>query len=213
MDTTSSSYSEALSTRMRAAAHELAARWLIRLQQTLPLEPQSIFPSEDILDHVTLLISEMASVLATADDDVAANSFVMTRARELGELRHRQGAYAHQLLREYELLRGILHMFVVEETDHLSHAPSVLIALQIMRRLDHAIGVLTSVTVDTFIPAYAETIDNRPNGWNDSIAWPVTNCANRSGSCRWPLAGLRIPPLTRRAAKERSWPLSETSRT
>jgi hypothetical protein len=37
--------------------------------------------------------------------------------KELGELRHDQHASVHQLLREYELLRGILETFVGEEAE------------------------------------------------------------------------------------------------
>src|SRR5262245_23871569 len=143
MSVTSPSYSAVVSAAMRASAHELAARWLTRLQQLLPVDPQSIFPSADILDHIPVLINEIAGFLTAPEDDMSANTFVTTRARELGALRHRQGASAHQLLREYELLRSILHTFVLEETERLSHVPSVPDVFHVTRRIDHAVGVLT----------------------------------------------------------------------
>src|SRR5262249_8232802 len=80
---------------------------------------------------------------------------------ELGRLRHQQDASAHQLLREYELLRNILFTFVLEDTERLSLNPSATEVIRFMKRIDHAIGMLTMVTVDTFIQAYTDRIDDQ----------------------------------------------------
>jgi signal transduction histidine kinase len=163
MDAGFSSFSAVVSSSIRVSDQDLAGRWLSRLQHLLPVDPQSIFPTPELLDHIPALIAEIAAFLAIPEDDVAANTFVTIKARELGVLRHQQGASAHQLLREYELLRSILHTFVLEEMERLSLAPSVPEVVQLMRRIDHAIGVLTSVTVDTFIQSYGEQIDEQTN--------------------------------------------------
>ena len=64
-----------------------------------------VFASDQLLDHIPSLLDEIAGYLAApADEAIAANTAVMDKARELGLLRHRQRATAHQLLHEYETL-------------------------------------------------------------------------------------------------------------
>jgi signal transduction histidine kinase len=161
MPTAPSPYAAVVSARIEGGDQDLAARWLARLQSLVPVGAQSIFPSADLLDHIPALIKEIAKFLSAPEEDITANTFVTTKARELGALRHRQGASAHQLLREYELLRGILHTFVLEETERLELLPSASDVIRFMRRIDHAIGILTTVTVDTFIQAYSDTIEEQ----------------------------------------------------
>ena len=64
-----------------------------------------VFPSEQLLDHIPLLVDQIAGYLSAPDEEeIAANAAVMDKARELGLLRHQQRASAHQLLHEYEIL-------------------------------------------------------------------------------------------------------------
>ena len=161
METVPISYAEALSGRIQAAQQDLAARWLHRLEDLVSVGARSIFPSQDLLDHIPAVLNEIARFLSAQDEDIATNTFVTTKARELGLLRHQQGASAHQLLREYELLRNILFTFVLEETERLALSPSASEVIRFMKRIDHAIGILTTVTVDTFIQAYVERIDDQ----------------------------------------------------
>src|SRR6478735_1800011 len=91
---------------------------------------------------------------------VAANTFVVDKARELGELRYEQRASVHQLLREYRVLSAILVTFVEEETTRLDViAPSEVIA--VLRRLSQAVAVLQQTTVETFIAKYTAQIDEQ----------------------------------------------------
>src|SRR5262249_16108383 len=161
METAPQGYADLLSGRIRDAQQDLAARWLRRLEDLVPAEARSIFPSQDLLDHMPIVINEIARLLSGPDEAIAANTFVTTKARELGRLRHQQDASAHQLLREYELLRNILFTFVLEDTERLSLNPSATEVIRFMKRIDHAIGMLTMVTVDTFIQAYTDRIDDQ----------------------------------------------------
>lgn len=154
-------YATVVSARMRLGDHDLAARWLARLEDLIPVSPESIFPTSDLLDHIPTLIKEIGEFLAAPDEDIAANTFVMAKARELGMLRHHQRASAHQLLREYEVLRSILHAFVLEETERLELTPSASDVIRFIKRIDQAIGILATVTVDTFIQAYSDTINDQ----------------------------------------------------
>jgi len=143
-------------------AHEsLAARWLDRLNELLPVTAGEVFPTGALLDHIPSLIREIAAYLKDEEvDEFAANTFVLDKARELGELRYEQRASVHQLLREYRVLSAILVTFVEEETTRLDvNAPSEVIA--VLRRLSQAVAVLQQTTVETFIAKYTAQIDEQ----------------------------------------------------
>ena len=101
-----------------------------RCAALLTVPAGEVFPSEQLLDHIPALVEEIASYLvAPGDREIAANTAVMAKARELGQLRHAQRASVHQLLHEYEILGDFLETFLVEETERLqsaSHAAGVL---------------------------------------------------------------------------------------
>src|SRR5882672_5173777 len=112
---TDESFAAAIAARIDAERFALSARWLDRLTTSLPVPPNDVFASDALLDHIPKLIEEIAKFISAPEREIADNTFVVGKARELGELRHGQHASVHQLLREYELLRGILESFVGEE--------------------------------------------------------------------------------------------------
>jgi signal transduction histidine kinase len=143
--------------RMRAEHRTLAARWLARLSELLPVEPNRVFPSDHLLDHIPSLIEEIATYLSQPErDEFAANTLVMTKARELGILRHQQQASVHQLLREFRILGAILTAFVQEEAEGSRLEASQAIAL--LTSLSRAVSVLEQATIEAFIGEYTETI-------------------------------------------------------
>jgi signal transduction histidine kinase len=144
---------------IEAAQKDLSLRWLARLTELLPVQARDVFPSDQLLDHIPGIILEIARYLrAPHDEEFAANTTVIEKARELGLLRHSQQASVHQILREYELLGSILEAFVAEQTPHASPAPEPLECLEATRRVGRAVQTLMQITVDTFIAAYTETI-------------------------------------------------------
>ena len=109
-------FEPAIADRMREEHHALAARWFERLLALLPVDAKEIFPSESLLDHVPALILEISEYLRQpADEAIAANTAILDKARELGALRHGQRASLHQVLREYQLLGGVLLTFVLDD--------------------------------------------------------------------------------------------------
>src|SRR5437764_15204335 len=120
MLTTAESYSAIVSQRVTAESLTLAGQWLGRLKELLTVDLNDVFPSDQLLDHIPLLIADVAAYLrAPAAEEIAANAAVIANARELGLLRHAQQASVHQVLREYEILGEILEVFVGEETERL----------------------------------------------------------------------------------------------
>ncbi len=150
-----------IGSRMSEAHESLAARWLDRLNELLPVTAGEVFPTGALLDHIPSLIREIAGYLKDEEvNEFAANTFVLDKARELGELRYEQRASVHQLLREYRVLSAILVTFVEEETTRLDViAPSEVIA--VLRRLSQAVAVLQQTTVETFIAKYTAQIDEQ----------------------------------------------------
>src|SRR3954470_23889285 len=162
MTVTTEDYAAVISQRMTAERLVLAARWLTRLRELLPVAANDVFPSEQLLDHIPSLVTEIAAYLsAPAEQAIAANTAVMDKARELGFLRHQQRASAHQLLHEYEILGEILETFLVEETERLGLSPSVAECFDVQRRLTRAVRVLMRTTIDTFISEYTTTIQDQ----------------------------------------------------
>src|SRR5579859_392538 len=163
---TAEGFAGVVSQRVEAERHTLAARWLRQLHELLTVDANEVFPSEQLLDHIPILIGEIAVYLrAPADEEIAANTVVIEKARELGRLRHDQRASVHQLLREYELLAEILEAFVVEETKRLGLQPSPEECFELLRRQTHSSRTLMRTTVDTFVSEYMTAIEDR----NDRI--------------------------------------------
>jgi len=154
-------FGQVIGTRMRAEHRTLATRWLARLNELLPVGTNEVFPSDSLLDHIPALISEIASYLGESEaDEFAANTFVMDKARELGELRYEQRASVHQLLREHRGLGSILVVFVEQETRPFDVvSPAEVIA--VLSRVSQAVSVLQQSTVETFITKYTARIDEQ----------------------------------------------------
>ncbi|MCU1384708.1 MAG: sasA [Acidobacteria bacterium] len=152
-------FSKAVAERVIAANRELALRWLSRLEPLVPVHSGEIFPSPEPLNHIPELIARVGVYLRSADqEEIAANAAVVSKAQELGWLRHSQRASIHQILKEYELLGAILATFMRDETARLAVAPDPSDCFDVMVRLQKAVAALQQATVDTFLSLYVDTI-------------------------------------------------------
>ena len=159
---TAGSFPGVISQRMSADAIALSSQWLARLTDLLPLDSNHVFPSDQILDHIPLLIESIARYIqAPEHEEIAANTEVIEKARELGMLRHAQQASVHQILREFEILGEILEGFVVDEAMRLDLSPSPSECFDTVRRITRATRTLLRTTVDTFIAEYTAAIHER----------------------------------------------------
>ena len=159
---TAEGYASVIAARIASERLTLAARWLERLREMLTVTANDVFPSDQLLDHIPSLVQEISGYLAAPEEqEIAANAAVMEKARELGALRHKQRATAHQLLHEYEILGEILETFLVEETQMLGLQPTVEECFEVQRRLTRSVRVLMRTTVDTFISEYTATIQEQ----------------------------------------------------
>src|SRR5688572_27064734 len=119
-------FGDLIAERMRMEHRALATRWFERLLDVIPVDARDVFPTESLLDHVPALILEISDYLREPEDGaIAANTAILDKARELGALRHGQRASLHQVLREYQLLGGVLVNFVLGDGTTRRDAPRV----------------------------------------------------------------------------------------
>src|SRR5687768_9776302 len=88
-----------LAARLHGAREELTARWLERITARVSIDANRIFPTQDLLDHVPILIDGIAAFLEDPADEISADVPVVAKARELGELRYHQGFDAYQIFK------------------------------------------------------------------------------------------------------------------
>lgn len=179
MEATVNPCSAALGAALQRAHRELAERWLERLIALVPVESRAVFPSDLLLDHIPGLIEEIGKYVAEpADEDIAARTIVISKARELGQLRHQQQASLHQVLREYDLLGEILEDFMIDEIGSFAPAPATADCLGTWRLVERSVRVLMQITAGTFIAEYTDAVaeqGKRLDRFNRAIGHELRN--------------------------------------
>jgi signal transduction histidine kinase len=94
-------------------------------------------------------------------DAAAAHTLVMSTAAELGVRRHEQGASIRQLLREYQILGGVIEGFVDEQIGAAAPPADVEARVAVHRRVMHAVNALQQQTVEAFVTRHSETIERQ----------------------------------------------------
>ncbi|MGH7444377.1 MAG: RsbRD N-terminal domain-containing protein, partial [Longimicrobiales bacterium] len=97
-----------LAAEMRSARTEIVERWLERIAARVSIDANQIFPTQDLLDHVPLLVDGIADYVESPADEITADIPIVAKAMELGRMRHDQGFDVHEILKEYEILGGIM---------------------------------------------------------------------------------------------------------
>lgn len=150
-----------LADRLRKAKRELVRRWLKRIEARVTLSAKEVFPTESLLNHVPLLIEGIASYLEKPGTDLDADNPVSAKAMELGALRHQQGFDAYEILKELEILGGILFSFlerVVDENQVKGRKRDFLMCWQ---RIAQAIELIRQATMTHFLRLSAEQVNER----------------------------------------------------
>ncbi|HEY2065376.1 MAG TPA: sensor histidine kinase [Gemmatimonadaceae bacterium] len=150
-----------LAVHLRAAREELTARWLERIAVRVSLDRNQLFPTEELLDHVPLLIDGIAAYLENPADEIAADVPVVAKAMELGEMRYRQGFDAYQISKEYELLGGVLFTFLARIVDQIDQPCSREELLQCAHRVFRAVTLIQQFTLMHFLRKSGERVRER----------------------------------------------------
>jgi signal transduction histidine kinase len=150
-----------LARRLRANKDSLTQRWLERISARVAIHPNRIFPTDDLLDHVPLLIEGIASYLENPSLPVSADTPVIAKAMELGALRHAQGFDEYELLKEYEIFGAILFSFLVTAVDEIDWPCSRGELMLCAHRLYHAISLIQQATTVQFLALMKERLHER----------------------------------------------------
>lgn len=151
----------ALAARLRASKEQLVQRWLDRITARVSVAPARIFPTEELLDHVPLLIDGIANYLEQGEGVEDLDIPFGAKARELGALRHAQGFDAYEVLKEHEILNGIIFNFLAATADDVE-VPATRRSLALCwSRVSHAVELIRQATMVHFLQLSAEKVSER----------------------------------------------------
>ena len=176
--TTECPLAAALASRLRSARAELTTRWLERIAARVAIERDRVFPGEELLDHIPLLIDGIADYVEDPAEEVAADAPVVAKAMELGELRYSQGFDAYQLFKEYELLGGVLFAFLATAVDEIEQPCKRSELLQCAHRVFHAVAIIQQATTMHFLRKTAIQVRAREQqlrGFNRTVSHELKN--------------------------------------
>ncbi|MGH7444188.1 MAG: histidine kinase dimerization/phospho-acceptor domain-containing protein, partial [Longimicrobiales bacterium] len=146
---------------IRAGREELTERWLERIQARVTIDPDRIFPSDELLDHMPVLMDGIADYIEDPADEITADMPVIGKAMELGELRLHQGFDAHEILKEYEILGGVLYHFTATVAAETPEPCAKDELLTCGHRLFRAISVIEQVTTSQYLRVLGERVGER----------------------------------------------------
>jgi signal transduction histidine kinase len=150
-----------LAGRLRSARDHIAARWLDRIAARVAIGRAAVFPTQELLDHVPLLIEGIASFLESSESDIDADVPVIAKARELGAMRHEQGFDAYQILKEHQLLGSIILAFVEEVVEEVDVPCTRRELVGCFRRLQEAMEIVRQATTSHFLQLSSERVRDR----------------------------------------------------
>jgi signal transduction histidine kinase len=150
-----------LAARMRDARDELTKRWLERIAARVRLEPEHVFEASDLVDHVPLLVVGIADYIEDPMEEITADLPVLEKAMEIGELRFAQGFDASEILKEYEILGGVLFAFAAHVAA-ASQRPCTSDELMACgHRLFRALSVIEQATTANYLRVLGEKVGER----------------------------------------------------
>jgi signal transduction histidine kinase len=141
----------ALAIRLRTSKRELTNMWLERIATRVAIEPNRVFPTDELLDHVPLLIDGIADYVENPAAEISVDMAVVAKAMELGALRHKQGFDAYEILKEYEILGGILFHFFSTEAEAIEEPCGRRELMTCGSRLFRAVTIIQQATMTHFL--------------------------------------------------------------
>lgn len=167
-----------LAHKLRESRRQLVQHWLERIAERVSIDPVKVFPTADLLDHVPLLIDGIADYLENPADEIGADTPVVGKAMELGDLRHRQGFDAYEILKEYEILGGILFTFLANTVDAVTEPCEKSELLICGHRLFRAIAIIQETTTVHFLRLANEKVaerEDRLRAFNRAMSHEMKN--------------------------------------
>lgn len=161
---------------LRNASEQLAKRWLCRIAERVGIEPEMVCPVGDGLDGVPLLITGVADFIENPVNEIGADTLLVNRAMGIGALRHEQGFDVYEIMKEYELLGGILFSHLARVADTIAGNGEQSNLLACGQRLFRAISLIQQATTVHFL----RLADEKRREREENFARPVARCRTRS---------------------------------
>lgn len=165
-----------LASRLRDSRASLSLRWLERIVARVNVAADEVFPTQDLLDHVPLLVEAMADYLENPIEQGPAAERVIAKAAELGQMRYEQGFSPYQILKEFELLGGIVLSYLARVADEtLLDCPpgEFLVCAQRLHRSLALIQQATTARYLAMLETQASEREQRLRAVNDLLGGPL----------------------------------------
>jgi signal transduction histidine kinase len=169
---------KALADRMRSSSEDLTRRWLDRIGARVRLDPNRVFPTDALLDHMPMLILGIADYIENPDKVILSDVPIVAKAMELGGLRFSQGFDEYELLKEYEIFGGILFSFLSRVVDGIEEPCSRGELLACAHRLFLAVALIEQATLTHYLSLVKERLserDQRLRGFNRALSHELRN--------------------------------------
>lgn len=150
-----------LAAALRANRETIVKRWLERISARVTLGDNDIFPSDQLLDHVPLLLDGIADYLDRPEDYLDDGGPVTAKAMELGALRHSQGFDAYQILKEHEILGRIIYSTLRPVVEKSAAHADLTEVLECWEQLGQAVELIMQATITHFLRLAAEGVSER----------------------------------------------------
>jgi signal transduction histidine kinase len=184
-----------LAAALRDAREELVRRWLDRITARVAVNPTRIFPTEELLNHVPILIDGIANYLEHPEQELDAEVPVTGKAMELGALRHTQGFDAYEILKEHEILGGVLYAYLAEVVEQTGVPGTRTELLDAWQRVGHAVELIRQATMTHFLRLSSERVREREERLRRFNRMVSHELKNRVGAIRGAAALLSEPWL------------------
>ena len=150
-----------LAERIRLARDELTMRWLERIAARVSIDENRVFPTDDLLDHVPMLMLGVADYLESPANEIPGDIPVVAKAMELGDLRYAQGFDSYEIQKEYEIFGGILFAFLTRIVEDLHEPCSRSELLVCSHRLYRAITLIQQATMTQHLRRVSSRVRER----------------------------------------------------
>jgi signal transduction histidine kinase len=167
-----------LAGRLREQREALVHRWLERIAARVNIDPNDVFPTDALLDHVPLLIDGIAEYLEHPEHEIGTDAPVVAKAMELGQLRHAQGFDVYEILKEYELLGGVLFSFLGDAADAVPEGGAKGELLGLGHRVFRAIAIIQQAATMHFLRLADERVkerEDRLRAFNRTVSHEIKN--------------------------------------
>jgi signal transduction histidine kinase len=184
-----------LAAALREAREELVRRWLDRITARVAVNPDRIFPTSELLNHVPILIDGIANYVEHPEQELDAEAPVIAKAMELGALRHTQGFDAYEILKEHEILGGVLYSHLADVVEVTAVPGTRAELLEAWQRVGHAVELIRQATMTHFLRLWSERVREREERLRRFNRMVSHELKNRVGAIRGAAALIGEPWL------------------